>query len=219
MQQSNNIKNVLQDEYDFSNNANDTLITSGIATCFGVSIRDIHNRQDRLLTHLSTKTILTGTDSLNKFQEKFLKNGTSLQNCSISICGGSPTTDGPMFYKAKDMLVEKLQNLFPKATIRYTKTTDQYVHESGKSTINLSMLSGHAKTQIGDLSNTEYTEETLSNGSYLKSLTECEDLALRKQHLAYKVEQALKGSPIDVTSPREGVRLAKVGQTSNCSIF
>ena len=75
------IKVILQDEFDFSYKQNEPMVTQGIGTCFGVSIRDTKNRHQRVLAHISVHTIISGTDSLVELQKNAQKGAG--QECCI----------------------------------------------------------------------------------------------------------------------------------------
>lgn len=117
------ITHVLQDEYASSKDPNEILITKGIFTCFGVSIKT-KDKMNVLIAHISAESIDKNIKSLMKLKKPF---ENEEQEILITFCGGHPKIDGDLYEENKNKLQSKLQEYFPNCkNIKYSGSFVEY---------------------------------------------------------------------------------------------
>ncbi len=223
-------KNILQDEFEFSKNQ-DTIRTKDIASFFGVSIRNLDKKAERVLAHFSINTIETGLkESLALIKEKLITNEVSLGNIAISVCGGLSEArdrgefqwDPAKYYdQPKERLLGELNHTFPGSKITSRKPTNEYYEETLARQCAELMRSGKLskedlllwmRTQTMNLS-MESTATSTSIFCKIDTHDKHTDTPLndRQQHLNFKNMQAVSSQSTYLTSPRTSESNAQSG--------
>jgi hypothetical protein len=215
-EQQSNIRYILQGECLFSNNPRELLVSGGITTCFGVSIRDKTSCHIRGIAHLDSTNFLDALEHpipLDKLRVEFEKIGGNPNNCAITFFGGSPSLNGQVNHdNVCNILKRILGRTFPVPIeeIKYTKSSDDYLEvaekpiETVRQFVKTAIISSEDKTLIGyygdDKINEQYTVMELFNGVNLDHV-DCLAFNDRKQFLA-------KVKPKEILTPEEVLQKA-----------